>query len=67
VAEPQLDREQRQEIQKRLATLGFYTGEADGRLGTKTREAVRGFQLQRGLVADGYADLAVLRELRTAR
>ncbi|HEX2553590.1 MAG TPA: lytic murein transglycosylase [Microvirga sp.] len=67
VAEPQLDKDQRLEVQKRLAALGFYAGEADGRLGSKTREAVRGFQLQRGLAADGYADVAILRELRAAR
>jgi membrane-bound lytic murein transglycosylase B len=65
--EAQLDKDQRQELQKRLVALGFYEGDADGRLGSKTREAVRNFQLHRGLVADGYADLAVLRELRGAR
>jgi len=67
VAEPQLDRDQRQELQKRLAALGFYVGDTDGKLGSKTREAVRNFQLQRGLVADGYADVAILRELRAVR
>jgi lytic murein transglycosylase len=65
--EPQLDKDQRQEIQKRLAALGHYVGETDGKFGSKTRDAVRNFQLQRGMVPDGYADLAVLRELRAAR
>jgi membrane-bound lytic murein transglycosylase B len=65
--EPMLDKDQRQEIQKRLAGLGFYEGEADGKFGSKTRDAVRNFQLRRGLTPDGYADLAVLRELRAAR
>ena len=65
--EPMLDKEQRQELQKRLAGLGLYVGEADGKFGSKTREAVRNFQLGRGLTPDGYADLAVLRELRAAR
>ncbi|NIX77978.1 lytic murein transglycosylase [Microvirga terricola] len=65
--EPMLDKDQRQELQKRLANLGLYEGEADGRLGSKTREAVRNFQLKRGLTPDGYADLATLRELRAAR
>ncbi len=65
--EPQLDKDQRQELQKRLAALGFYAGETDGKLGSRTREAVRNFQLQRGFVADGYADLTVLRELRAVR
>ena len=65
--EPLLGNEQREEVQKRLTRLGFYAGEADGRFGTKTREAVRRFQLRQGLAADGYADVALLRELRTAR
>jgi peptidoglycan hydrolase-like protein with peptidoglycan-binding domain len=62
-----LDKDQRQELQERLAGLGFYDGNADGKLGSKTREAVRNFQLRRGLTPDGYADVAVLRELRAAR
>ncbi|MBF9234752.1 lytic murein transglycosylase [Microvirga alba] len=65
--EPLLDKDQRQEVQKRLAGLGLYEGDADGKLGSKTREAVRNFQLKRGLIPDGYADLATLRELRAAR
>jgi lytic murein transglycosylase len=65
--EPMLDKDQRQELQKHLAGLGFYEGDADGKLGSKTRDAVRNFQLRRGLTPDGYADLAVLRELRAAR
>ncbi|HEV2558135.1 MAG TPA: lytic murein transglycosylase [Microvirga sp.] len=67
VNEPQLDRDQRVEIQRRLAALGHYEGETDGKLGSKTRAAVRAFQLQRGLVADGYANAAMLRELRAVR
>jgi lytic murein transglycosylase len=65
--EPVLDRDQRQEVQQRLLRLGFYRGEPDGKLGSGTREAVRNFQLHRSLVPDGYADWALLRELRTAR
>jgi lytic murein transglycosylase len=65
--QPMLGRDERQELQERLALLGFYEGETDGKLGSKTREAVRNFQLRRGLIPDGYADDAVLRELRAAR
>lgn len=65
--EPTLDKEQRAEVQQRLTALGHYSGNADGRLGTKTREAVRQFQLHRGLRADGYANLALLNELRAGR
>jgi len=67
VNQAQLDKEQRQELQTRLVSLGLYVGEADGKFGSKTREAVRNFQLRRGLVPDGYADPSVLRELRAAR
>ncbi len=65
--EPMLDKDQRQELQERLAALGLYEGETDGKLGSKTRDAVRNFQLKRGLIPDGYADVAVLRELRAVR
>ncbi|HEY8565551.1 MAG TPA: lytic murein transglycosylase [Beijerinckiaceae bacterium] len=65
--EPMLDKDQRVELQKRLAGLGLYQGESDGKLGSKTREAVRQFQLARGLTPDGYADRKVLGALRAAR
>lgn len=65
--EPTLDKDQRQEVQKSLVALGLYQGETDGKLGSKTRDAVRQFQIQRGLVADGYANPAMLKELRAAR
>ena len=65
--QPMLDKDQRQELQERLAGLGLYDGNADGKLGSKTRDAVRNFQLRRGLTPDGYADVAVLRELRATR
>ena len=51
----------------RLADLRLYSGDADGKLGSRTREAVRQFQLRRGLVPDGYVNQAVLKELRAAR
>lgn len=40
-------------LQSRLATLGYYAGEIDGQFGNGTREAVRLFQEQNGLDADG--------------
>ena len=43
-------------MQRRLAELGYETGEADGILGPATRSALRQFQLDRGLIADGYPD-----------
>lgn len=65
--EPQLDKNQRVDLQRRLAKLGLYRGETDGKVGSKTREAVRQFQLNSGLVPDGYADPALLARLREAR
>jgi membrane-bound lytic murein transglycosylase B len=65
--QPMMDKDERQELQQRLAGLGFYEGTTDGKFGSKTRNAVRNFQLKRGLIPDGYADYAVLRELRAAR
>jgi membrane-bound lytic murein transglycosylase B len=65
-ADKPLDRNERAEIQRRLLQLRFYEGEVDGRLGSKTREAVRAFQLAQGLTPDGYADLALLKRLRAA-
>lgn len=66
-AEPVLGRDERVEVQNRLATLGHYVGETDGKFGAKTRDAVRAFQLRSGLVPDGYADFAVLKALRVTR
>ncbi|HEX8165785.1 MAG TPA: lytic murein transglycosylase [Beijerinckiaceae bacterium] len=66
-AEPMLGRDERVELQKRLAERGLLDGDADGRIGFKTRDAVRRFQLDRGLVPDGHADPGVLAALRAAR
>jgi membrane-bound lytic murein transglycosylase B len=64
--EPALEKPHREEVQRRLMALGLYAGETDGKLGSKTRDAVRQFQLIRGLVPDGYANWAVLKELRAS-
>jgi membrane-bound lytic murein transglycosylase B len=59
-----LHRDEVKEIQKRLNGLGFNAGEPDGVVGRMTRAALREFQLNRGLPADGYPDLAMLEALR---
>ena len=41
------------EIQKALATAGYEPGPTDGKLGHKTKEAIRKFQKDSGLKADG--------------
>ncbi len=43
------------DIQKKLAALGYYSGSVDGIYGSKTESAVRAFQRNCGLTADGIA------------
>lgn len=43
------------QVQERLIALGRNPGPADGKDGPKTREAIKGFQRDNGLVADGIA------------
>jgi len=62
-----LSRTERYELQERLAALGFYRGEPDGRLGAGTRAAIRDFQARRGLVPDGFANNKLLDNLRATR
>jgi membrane-bound lytic murein transglycosylase B len=54
------------DLQSRLAKLGLYTDETDGLLGPKTRSAVRLFQKQVGLPADGHPTPDVVRRLQQA-
>ncbi len=51
-----LSTEELARMQERLNTLGYDSGEADGLLGPVTRAALRRFQLDHGLIADGYPD-----------
>jgi lytic murein transglycosylase len=62
-----LSRMERQELQQRLAQLGFYNGGADGHFGAQTRAAIRDFQARVGLVPDGFASNKVLERLRKGR
>lgn len=55
------------DMQNRLVRLGLYTDEVDGLLGPKTRSAVRLFQKQAGLPADGHPTPDVVRRLQAAR
>ena len=50
-------------IQQRLAELGYSPGAADGIYGNATAEAVRAFQQDNGLAADGVAGPDTLRVL----
>ncbi len=55
------------EIQRRLASLGYYAGAVDGVVGPMTRAAIRGFQKSEGLATTGAADRALLSALDRAR
>ena len=59
-----LSRAERLELQQHLVRHGFDVGEPSGRLGLKTRAAVRDFQARHGLTPDGFASAAVLERLR---
>jgi lytic murein transglycosylase len=64
--QPLLTKPQREEVQRRLRAMGHYNEKIDGKLGSGTREAVRRFQLANGLVADGFANPALLARLKAA-
>lgn len=61
-----LSRTEKQELQTRLTQLGYDTKGVDGIIGPNSRNAVRAFQSDRGLVPDGYVSAAILREVRAA-
>lgn len=52
-----------QRAQQRLNELGFNAGPADGIAGSGTRAAIRAYQQDQGLVADGHLDLPLLQQL----
>ncbi len=58
---------ERRELQMLLGGHAFPVGEPDGRLGPKTRAAVRAYQSSVGLTPDGYADPLLLERLKQER
>jgi len=40
-------------IQQALKNTGFYKGDVDGKVGLKTKNAIKAFQKSKGLIADG--------------
>jgi membrane-bound lytic murein transglycosylase B len=56
--------EEKQELQERLTTLGYYDGKVDGRIGEGSKAAIRAFQAQAGLSEDGHPSMEVLSTLR---
>ena len=54
------------QLQQRLQQLGYYTGALDGQYGNGTKSAVRIFQQQHGLDADGVAGQQTMTVLYSA-
>jgi len=52
------------QLQKRLKELGYYTGSLSGRFGSKTKQAVKLFQKDCKVAANGIADSFLLQVLR---
>jgi len=51
------------QIQRALKTAGFYQGPIDGKIGSKTKEAIIKFQKAKGLKADGIVGKRTSAEL----
>lgn len=62
--EKPLSRNEREDLQRYLARLGFPVGEPDGRIGTQTRAAITAYQERSGLIPDGHPSAALLAHLR---
>jgi len=62
--DPGLSRVERRELQTLLVARGHDIGEVDGRLGTRSREAIKAEQSRLGWEADGRAGQRLLQALR---
>lgn len=56
--------QERQELQSRLAALGYYRGKIDGKNGEITKNAIQAFQSRNGLTPDGNPSRELLTILR---
>ena len=59
-----LGADERRDLQTLLTEQGHPVGAVDGKIGPRTRAALRAFQAGAGLPPDGYADAAMLDRLR---
>ena len=59
-----LTKPERIELQERLTAAGFDTVKIDAKMGPLTINAVRRFQLDQGILPDGYPSLSLLERLR---
>ena len=62
--DPPLDRDQRRELQRLLTARGFDVGEPDGRVGQKTRDAIKQIEASLGMRQQGRPGGKVLQALR---
>lgn len=62
--ETPLTRKEREALQILLQEKQLYQGAIDGNMGSGTTQAIRTYQQQQGLAADGYPDHALLDRLR---
>ena len=53
------------DIQKALKNAGYYSGDVDGKIGPDSREAIRSFQRDNGLTADGVCGKQTWTKLKT--
>lgn len=56
--------EERQELQQRLSSHGYYDGKFDGKIGEGSRAAILAYQAKAGLTQDGHPSMEVLKWLR---
>ena len=61
--QPRLHRSEVIELQESLLAKGFEVGEIDGLLGPASRAALREFQMDSGLIGDGFPDRKTLAKL----
>jgi murein L,D-transpeptidase YcbB/YkuD len=54
-----------QKVQEALKNAGYYTGSIDGKIGSKTKEAIAQFQKDHGLKADGIIGRNTWAEMKT--
>ena len=63
VDEPDITRAQAYAMQKKLKALGFSKDDPDGDIGKGTRAAIRAYQLDKGMVADGFPSCALVKKV----
>jgi peptidoglycan hydrolase-like protein with peptidoglycan-binding domain len=62
-----LTRNQVEEVQKKLAAMGYEVGPMDGKLGPKTRAGLERFQREHGLTANGDLTERTLAAIEAAK